>query len=172
MILRALSNSDRYARNMILVSIVSLMYAEHVLRVAVDWSTLPSTGFGRLSEMYLKMKLAQIAYVAVPDWFRNNPALVDDPESPIPANRESWSRSRPRKRKRLSADNKLNRDLGATFAQMEMTGAGQAMTGGRPGIDQGGRGIDWGGWGIDRGGRGVDWGGRGVDQAGRSDGGA
>jgi hypothetical protein len=128
-ILQALSNSDRYVRNMILVSIVSLMYAEHVLRVAVDWSTLPSTAFGHLSEMYLKRKLAQIAYVAVPDWFKNNPILVDDPESPIPANRESWLRSRPRKRRRLFADNELDNDLGAAFAQMEMTGIGQVMTG-------------------------------------------
>jgi hypothetical protein len=88
MILQAILNFDRYARNIIPVSIVSLMYAEHVLRVAMDWSTLSSTGFGRLSEIYLKRKLAQIAYVAVPNWFRNNPALVDDPKSPIPANCE------------------------------------------------------------------------------------
>jgi hypothetical protein len=67
-ILRAISNSDRYARNIIPVSIVSLMYAEHVLRVPVDWSTLPSTGFGRLSEMYLTRKPTQIPYVAVPVW--------------------------------------------------------------------------------------------------------
>jgi hypothetical protein len=98
-ILRAISNSDRYARNIIPVSIVSLMYAEHVLRVPVDWSTLPSTGFGHLLEMYLTRKLAQIAYVLVPDWFRNDPALLDDPESPIPANREPWLRLRARKRR-------------------------------------------------------------------------
>jgi hypothetical protein len=128
-ILRAISNSDRYVRNIIPVSIVSLMYAEHVLRVPVDWSTLPSTGFGRLSEIYLTTKPAQIAYVVVPDWFRSNPALLDDPESPIPANRKPWSLSRPRKRRRVSADNELDRDLGAVFAQMEMIGAGQAMTG-------------------------------------------
>ena len=73
---------------MILVSIVSLIYAEHVLRVAVDWSILPIIGFGCLSEMYLKRKPAQIAYMVVPDWLKNNPILVDDPESPIPANRE------------------------------------------------------------------------------------
>jgi hypothetical protein len=36
-ILRAISNFDRYAWNIIPVSIVSLMYAEHVLRVSVDW---------------------------------------------------------------------------------------------------------------------------------------
>jgi hypothetical protein len=128
-ILQAISNSDRYAQNIILVSIVSLMYVEHVFRVAVDWSTLPSTRFGRLSEMYLKRKPAQIAYVAVPDWFRSNPALVDDPKSPIPANCEPWSRLRPRKKKRVFADNELDRDLGAAFAQMEMTRAGQVMTG-------------------------------------------
>jgi hypothetical protein len=115
-ILRAISNSDRYARNIIPVSIVSLMYAEHVLRVPVDWSTLPSTGFGCLSEMYQTRKPTQIPYVAVPVWFRNNPSLLDDPKSPIPANREPWSRSRPRKRRRLSADNELDRDLGAAFA--------------------------------------------------------
>jgi hypothetical protein len=74
-------------------------------------------------------KPTQIAYVVVPNWFRNNPVLVDDPKSPIPANRDSWSRSRPRKRRRLSANNELDRDLGAAFAQMEMTRASQAMTG-------------------------------------------
>jgi hypothetical protein len=116
-ILRAISNS-----------IVSLMYAEHVLRVPVDWSTLPSIGFGCLSEMYQMRKPTQIPYVAVPVWFRSDPALLDDPESPIPANREPWSRSRPRKRRRVSADNELDRDLGAAFAQMEMIGAGEAMT--------------------------------------------
>jgi hypothetical protein len=79
--------------------------------------------------MYLKRKLVQIAYVDVPDWFMNNPALVNDPESPILANRESWSWSRPRKRIRLSADNELDRDLGAAFSQMEMTGADRELTG-------------------------------------------
>jgi hypothetical protein len=127
-ILRAILNSDHYAQNIILVSIVSLMYAEHVLKVSVDWSTLPSTGFGCLSEMYLTRKPAQIAYVAVPDWFRSNPALLDNLESPIPANREVWSRSRPHKKRRLSVDNELDRDLGVAFAQMEMIGVGQAMT--------------------------------------------
>jgi hypothetical protein len=122
-ILRAISNSDRYAQNIIPVSIVSLMYVEHVLRVPVDWSTLPSTGFGCLSEMYQTRKPTQIPYVVVPIWFRSDPALLDDPESPIPANRKPWSRSRPRKRRRLSVDNELDRDLGAAFAQMEMIGA-------------------------------------------------
>jgi hypothetical protein len=87
-ILQAISNSDRYARNIIPVSIVSLIYAEHVLRMPVDWSTLPSTRFGRLSKMYLTRKPAQIPYIAVPVWFRSDPALLDDPESPILANRE------------------------------------------------------------------------------------
>jgi hypothetical protein len=79
--------------------------------------------------MYLTRKPAQIAYVVVPDWFRSNPTLLDNPKSPIPANRKVWSRSRPRKKRRLSADNELDRDLGAIFAQMEMIGVGQAMTG-------------------------------------------
>jgi hypothetical protein len=102
------------------------MYAEHVLRVPVDWSTLPSTRFGHLSEMYLTRKPAQIAYVPVPDWFRNDLALLDFPESPILANREPWSWSRPCKRRRVSADNELDRDLGTAFAQMEMIGASEA----------------------------------------------
>jgi hypothetical protein len=63
-ILRAISNSDRYARNIIPVSIVLLMYVEHVLRVPVDWLILPSTRFGHLSEIYLMRKPAQIVYVA------------------------------------------------------------------------------------------------------------
>jgi hypothetical protein len=128
-ILQAISNSDRYAWNIIPVSIVSLMYAEHVLRVSVDWSTLPSTGFEHLSEMYLTRKPAQIAYVPVPDWFRNDPALLDDLESLIPANREPWSRSRPCKRRRVFTDNELDRDLRAAFAQMEMIGVGEARIG-------------------------------------------
>jgi hypothetical protein len=104
------------------------MYAEHVLRVPVDWSTLPSIGFGRLSEMYLTRKPTQIPYVVVPVWFRSDPALLNNPESPIPANREPWSWSRPHKKRRVSADNELDRDLGAAFAQMEMIMAGEAMT--------------------------------------------
>ena len=79
---------------MISMSIVLLMYAEHVLRVAVDWLILPFTGFGCLLEIYLKMKPTQIAYMAVLDWFKNNPTLVDDPESRSPTNRKSWSWSR------------------------------------------------------------------------------
>jgi hypothetical protein len=128
-ILRAILNSDRYARNIIRVSIVSLMYAEHVLRVPMDWSTLSYTGFGYLSEMYLTRKPAQITYVLVPYWFRNDPALLYDPESLSPANREPWSRSRPRKRRRVSVDNELDRDLGAAFAQMEMIGTGEVRIG-------------------------------------------
>jgi hypothetical protein len=75
-------------------------------------------------------KPTQIPYVVVPVWFRSDPTLLDNPEFPIPANREPWSqsRSRPRKRRQLSADNELDRDLGAAFAQMEMIGAGEAMT--------------------------------------------
>jgi hypothetical protein len=110
---------------------------------------IPSTGFGCLSEMYQTRKPTQIPYVAVPVLFRSDLALMDDPESPIPANREPWSRSRPRKRRRLSADNELDRDLGAAFAQMEMIGAREAMTGadGADGVSTGPDGVltgsDW-----------------------------
>jgi hypothetical protein len=56
------------------------------------------------------------------------PSVIVRVTTLIPANRESWSRSRPRKRRRVFADNELDRDLGAAFAQMEMIGAGQAIT--------------------------------------------
>ena len=89
---------------------------------------LSSIEFGRLSEMYLTRKPAQIAYVVVLDWFRSNILLLNYPKSPIPTNREPWLRSRPRKRRRVSTNNELDRDLRAAFAQIEMIEAGQAMT--------------------------------------------
>jgi hypothetical protein len=63
-ILRAISNTDYYARNIIPVSIVSLMNAEHVLRVPVDWSTLPSTGFGYLLKIYLTRKFNLLTWLS------------------------------------------------------------------------------------------------------------
>jgi hypothetical protein len=133
------------------------MYAEHVLRVPVDWSTLPSIGFGCLLEMYQTRKPTQIPYVAVPVWFRNDLSLLNDPESLIPANREPWSRSRSRKRRRLSADNELDRDLGAAFSQMEMVGAREAMTGadGADGVSTGPEGVSIGPDGVSTGPDGV-----------------
>ena len=109
-ILRAISNSDRYNRGVIPQFIVSLMYAEQILRVPVDWSTLPSTGFGRLSDMYLTRKPTKIPYVVVPDWFRSNPTLLEDLESPTPGNLEQWSRKKRNKRRRLSPDSELEFD--------------------------------------------------------------
>jgi hypothetical protein len=47
------------------VSIVSMMYMEHVLEVAVDWSTLPSINFGHSSKLYLIKKPALIPYKSV-----------------------------------------------------------------------------------------------------------
>ena len=102
------------------MSIVSLMYAEHVLKVPVDWSTLKSVGFGRLLDMYLARKPSQIPYVAVLDWFRNDPTLLEDPESP--ANLETWPRKRAMKKRRLSPDNELefDADLELAFAQLDL----------------------------------------------------
>jgi hypothetical protein len=70
-----------------------------------------------------------------PRLVRSNPALLDNPEFPIPANREPWSQSRPRKKRRVSTDNDLDRDLGAAFVQIEMIEAGQVMTGAN-GVDK------------------------------------
>ena len=43
-ILRAISDHTRWLKNSIPKSIASMMYAEHVLKMKVDWSTLPSIG--------------------------------------------------------------------------------------------------------------------------------
>lgn len=74
-ILRAISDNEHYTKQSIPFSIVGLMYAEHVLGVQVDWSTLPKG----LSQSYLLRRPMQIPYVPMPDWFRVNPKLYDDP---------------------------------------------------------------------------------------------
>ena len=54
------------------------MYAEHVLRVKVDWASLcalKEKKFGGIGGVFTK-------------WFKNNSKLVDDPRFPIPEVRE------------------------------------------------------------------------------------
>ena len=60
-------------------SIASMMYAEHVLRVDVDWSTFRMEGFGAIGPGLLAKRPIHIPYVLVPEWFRNDPKLYVDP---------------------------------------------------------------------------------------------
>lgn len=60
------------------------MYAEHKLKVDVDWSTLPSDeSFGSLGEKYTVRRPVGIPYTGIPDWFRSDPTLVDPPGDPL-----------------------------------------------------------------------------------------
>ena len=55
-----------------------MMYAKHVLRVNVDWSTLRTEGFGAIGQGLSAKQPFHIPYVPVPEWFRNNPRLYVD----------------------------------------------------------------------------------------------
>ena len=57
------------------------MYAEHVLRVDVDWSTFRTEGFGAIGPGLLAKRPIHIPYVSVPEWFRNDPKLYKDPRA-------------------------------------------------------------------------------------------
>jgi hypothetical protein len=68
-----------------------MMYAEHVLRVRVDWSNLAALSerkFGGLGIAYTKCTVPDIPYIPVPEWFRKNPKIVDEPGGPILEGRE------------------------------------------------------------------------------------
>ena len=49
-----------------------LMYAEHVLRVRVDWSTLKSVNkkIGQIGDALAMKKPVNIPYEPIPNWFR------------------------------------------------------------------------------------------------------
>jgi hypothetical protein len=73
-----------------MVFIVSLMYAEHVLKLVVDWSTLPCTGSRHLSKLFFVRNLAKIPYVLVRELFKNNSCLLDNLETPFLVNCKMW----------------------------------------------------------------------------------
>ena len=52
-----------------------MMYAEHVLRVNVDWSTFRMEGFEAIGQGLLAKRPVHIPYVLLPEWFRNDPKL-------------------------------------------------------------------------------------------------
>ena len=92
-ILRAISNLERWPKNSIPRCILSTMYAEHVLRKSVNWSTLRGNGgkFGSIGDSLAVRTPAHIPYSPVPEWFRANPGLYDEPGQPLPMGREQWA---------------------------------------------------------------------------------
>ena len=66
-ILRAISNESKWPKNEIPKAILSLMYAEHVLKKKVDWSTLKTHGssYGGLGDKLTARKPVHILYIDV-----------------------------------------------------------------------------------------------------------
>ena len=69
-ILWAIFEQTKWPKGSIPRSIASMMYAEHVLRVDVDWSTFHTEGFGAIGPGLLAKRPIHIPYVPVPEWFR------------------------------------------------------------------------------------------------------
>ena len=80
-ILRAISEQTKWPKGSIPRSIASMMYAEHVLRVDVNWSTFRTEGFGAIGPGLLAKLPIHILYVPVSEWFRNDPKLYVDPRA-------------------------------------------------------------------------------------------
>lgn len=121
-ILRAISNSERWPKNSIPRCILSTMYAEHVLRKAVDWSTLRGNGqFGCLGDTLSVRKPTRIPYSPTPEWFSRNSDLYDEPGQPLPEGREprppKWRRSD------VHENDAMDMTMQEAFDAMEMTHA-------------------------------------------------
>lgn len=86
MILRTILDQCPYMKITIQKSIISMMYAKHVLRVVMDWSSLPCDGFGHLSTMYLVRKSTMILNIPLLDWFREDPSLYEKSGAALLAN--------------------------------------------------------------------------------------
>ena len=71
-ILIGISNEERWPKNAIPKCVASLMYAEHVLRVRVDWSILKSINkkIEQIRDALSIKKLVHIPYEPIPDWYR------------------------------------------------------------------------------------------------------
>ena len=87
-ILWAISEQTKWPKGSIPYSIASMMYAEHVLHVDVDWSTFRTEGFGAIGPRLLAKRPIHIPYVPVPEWFRNDPKLYVDPRA---QERPAWA---------------------------------------------------------------------------------
>ena len=80
-ILWTISEQTKWPKDSIPRNIASMMYAEHVLCVNVDWSTFRTKGFGAIGQGLLAKCPIHISYVLVPEWFRNNPKLYMEPRA-------------------------------------------------------------------------------------------
>jgi hypothetical protein len=74
-VLRAISDDRAYAKHNVPLAIAAMVYAESVLNVEVDWSSLPS----RLRESYLVRRPIDIPMMPMPQWFSDNPELLEKP---------------------------------------------------------------------------------------------
>ena len=74
-IFRAISEQIKWPKGSIPHSITSMMYAEHVLRVNVDWSTFCMEGFGAIGPRLLAKCPIHISYILVSERLRNDPKL-------------------------------------------------------------------------------------------------
>ena len=80
-ILRAISEKTKWPKGSIPHSIASMMHAEHMLHVNVDWSTFHTEGFRAIGPGLLAKCRIHIPYVPVPEWFKNDPKLYMDPRA-------------------------------------------------------------------------------------------
>ena len=80
-ILLAISKQTKWPKGSIPRNIASMMYAKHVLRVNVDWSTFCTEGFRAIGPRLLAKCPVHIPYVPVPKWFRNDPKLYMEPRA-------------------------------------------------------------------------------------------
>ena len=116
-ILRNIFNLERWRKGQILKSVACMMYVEHVLRVRVDWSSLGPLNekkFGGIGIAFTKCTVPDIPYIPVPEWFRENSRLVDDPSTPIPDGRKPK-----RSRHSCRADNDMETISMEVVATME-----------------------------------------------------
>ena len=100
------------------------MYAEHVLKMKVDWSTLPSSGLFKLGDALLKRRPIDIPYSPVPDWFRIDSKLYDEPRIELPPSRIGPS-SRRRTREAIENEDSIERPLDEAFAIMDVDREGE-----------------------------------------------
>lgn len=76
-VLRAISDDPKYAKHNIPLCIVAMVYAESVLKVQVDWSSLPSY----VRQAYLVRRPKEIPMVPIPQWFIENHDLLYPPKN-------------------------------------------------------------------------------------------
>jgi hypothetical protein len=93
------------------------MYAEHVFRVRVDWSSLDALNekkFGGIGIAFTKYTVPDIPYTPFLEWFRRNIKLVDEPGIPFSEDREP---KRPRRLGRVTND--MEMVIEEAFANMD-----------------------------------------------------